>query len=389
MKSARSFLLFSLLLCFGVTNAQSPTAPASGFNLFTKQGATVRSSHAEGPAAVGGDLTIAGDWGVTFNVPGTFQVGGKTIGLVVGGKVVWQSGNQFHVNNGTYVKIGDGTGTTVWYYNDQTPPINTTNLRITPSTGGWSNSLHIGLTQSAAALGVSSTVNPVIEPGVINFTSAFNTLESNSTAMGALTDNAIVYNVDNISGGPISHTNMPNKIRLFLNPGLNVLNVNYSDIQNLQEIGFDNSTPPSATRYLVINVMNSGSVSWSGNFNAVGLSTGGSYATGNSYSHILWNFPNLTGNLTISGSAWAGTVFAPFANVYKSGNSNIEGQVIAKQFIMNSGSGGELHPWTFLPTVLPTGSAPSTSICASPTTSSFTTPRSTVLSRRSRPSRCP
>src|SRR5205085_2857410 len=46
-----------------------------------------------------------------------------------------------------------------------------------------------------------------------------------------------------------------------------------------------------------------------------------------------------------------GTVFAPWSECHKVSNSNIEGQVICKSFIQNSGSGGELHPAPFVPTV--------------------------------------
>ncbi|WP_257866509.1 collagen-binding domain-containing protein [Flavobacterium sp. J372] len=76
--------------------------------------------------------------------------------------------------------------------------------------------------------------------------------------------------------------------------------------------------------------------------------------------HLIYNSYNTTQLNIVSGNAIEGTVFAPFANVDKSGNqSNLEGQVIAKSF---THSGGEVHYAVFTPSVTgcaqPVGVAP-------------------------------
>ncbi|WP_257866513.1 choice-of-anchor A family protein [Flavobacterium sp. J372] len=100
------------------------------------------TNETEGPVACGGDLTIKGSYQVqVIHNSGTFTVGGVKIGLLVNGKVNYTSGNAVQVQSNTYVKIGNSTGSTVWYYdqNNATPPI-----RVTPTAGGYNGSPRIG-----------------------------------------------------------------------------------------------------------------------------------------------------------------------------------------------------------------------------------------------------
>lgn len=97
-----------------IVQAQSPTTPALDFNVFVKNNARLLSNQTEGPVAMGGNFSLEGNYVIAAKSGGTFKSGNVLIGLVVGDKVIYSSGNQNYVNNG-YVKAGDGTGSTVWY----------------------------------------------------------------------------------------------------------------------------------------------------------------------------------------------------------------------------------------------------------------------------------
>ena len=157
------------------SQAQSPTHPALGFNVFLENGARLVNNETEGPVALGGNLTVDGSYQVSTNNPGSFYVNGVRVTLVIGGKVLYQSGT-LQVNQNGYVKIGDCLSSTVWYTdpNGAYPPI-----RITPNSN-YNASPRITLQASANTLGVSASVKPVCQANVIDFTTAFTILRANA-----------------------------------------------------------------------------------------------------------------------------------------------------------------------------------------------------------------
>lgn len=324
--------------------AQSPTEAAKGFNIFTESGLTLVTNETEGPIACGGDLTIKGSYQAAIHSAGTFMVNNVKIGLLVNGKVNYVSGNSLQVQSNSYVKIGNGTGSTVWYYdqNNATPPI-----RITPTSGGYNGSPRIELQNNTPYFGVGVNNNPVFQGGLLDFSAAFQTLRTKSSAISQCTANA---QITNSNGQTIPHTNLPGQIKINLADGINYLNITGADLNAATNIIFNNQ--PSASKVLVINVDASGTFNWNvWNQGGIGFQN---------CPYILYNFYNTTQLNITSGNAIEGTVFAPFANVDKSGNqSNLEGQVIAKSFIH---SGGEVHYAIFSPTVTgcaqPVGVAP-------------------------------
>lgn len=338
-----TFLLFG-----GALLAQSPTQPALGFNVFLENGAYLSTNETDGPVAMGGDLTLAGNYQVSTNNAGNFFVGGVKVSLVIGGKIIYQSGNSLQVNQNGYVKIGDGSGSHVWYKdpNNATPPIQIT------AGANYNSSPRIQLQANAPSLGVSSLNNPVLQGGLINFGTAFTALRLNSTAIAACTNNAYLTNAN---GQTISNVGLPNQVKINLNNGINYLNVSGSDLNNVQVFTYVNQ--PSASKILVVNVNAPGSFTWNvWNQAGIGLTQ---------CPYIIYNFYNTT-HLNIAGSSTIeGTVLAPFADVKKTVNqSNIEGQVIAMSLMH---SGGEMHHAPFTPTV--TGCIP--------TVASFTTNNNT------------
>ncbi len=331
--------LFSIILIQNIT-AQSPTSPAQGFNLFVNSGASFYSSDAEGPIALGGDLTIGGNYSVSAHNNFVYQLNKTNIGLLVGGKVNYNAGNNFQVLNNGYVIIGNQNGSKVWYtdQNNAASPI-----RITPNTN-YNGSPLISLSTSASALGVSATVNPVFQASPINFSSAFSTMQTTSSSFSTAKDNAVIYNSPNQNAVAISHSNITANSQIYITAlatGTTFLNIAGSDLNNIQGITF-NGQKPDATHLLVVNINAPGTFTWN-SFNTGGIS-------GTNASYILYNFYNTT-SLAISGNnAIEGTIFAPFANITKaSNNSNIEGQVIAQSYIQTAG--GELHSYNFTSTV--------------------------------------
>jgi choice-of-anchor A domain-containing protein len=185
-------LLFKILFvvcifCSLKVQSQSPTAPAQGFNVFVQNGATFYTSETEGPVAMGGDLTIAGSYGVASHNNFSYVNSGLNIGLLVGGKVNYNGGNSLQVLNNGYVKIGNQNGSKAWYLdnNNSGSPI-----RITPGSD-YNGSPNILLSAHASDLGnVCATNNPVFQSSPIDFAAAFTTLKSNSTGIANLAANA-------------------------------------------------------------------------------------------------------------------------------------------------------------------------------------------------------
>lgn len=322
--------IFCLLLAVAALRAfaQNPTAPALGFNVFVENYMRVYNGETEGPAAMGGNLKIDGNFQFAVVNPGTFQVGGVTVPLVINGLVEYISGNTVYVNQNGYVKIGNCTGSVVWY----TDPNNAYSpIRITPNTN-YNSTPRIQLQANALMLNVSASNNPVCQGGLIDFTAAFNTMKNTALSMSLCPNNA---QLTNPNGVPISNTNLPPQVKITLQPGVNYLNINGTDLNNVSVFTYVN--PPDANHVLIINVNAPGTFHWNV-WNQAGI--------GNSSApYVLYNFYNTT-HLHVNGSAgiW-GTLFAPFAYVDKYFNSNnIVGQVIAKEFCTFS---GEVHYYPF------------------------------------------
>lgn len=346
-----NFLNLGLFLFTGATLfAQSPTAPAKNFNIFTLGNATLTTNETEGPIAIGGDLTIAGNYQVAIHNPGTFLVNNVKIGLLVNGKVNYQSGNALQVNSNGYVKIGNPAGSTVWYAdpNNATPPI-----RVTPSSN-YDSSPRIMLQTNAPNLGVSVNNNPVFQSNLLDFASAFTTMKASSLSISQCPSNV---QLTNPNGQSIPTTNLPNQVKINLQNGINYWNISATDLNAVQILTFNNK--PTASKVLVINVNAPGTFNWNvWNQSAIGFQD---------CPYIIYNFYNTTQLNITNGSAVEGTIFAPFANVVKgAGNqSNIQGQVIAQNF---SHSGGEVHYAIFTPSLTgcatPSGVPPTASFSA-------------------------
>ena len=346
----KNFLSLVMMTFAGaISFAQSPTVPAKNFNVFTLGNTTLTTNESEGPIAIGGDLTITGSYQVAIHSAGTFLVGNKPIGLLVNGKVNYQSGNSVQVLSNAYVKIGNANGSTVWYadQNNATPPI-----RITPNSN-YNSSPRIELNSNAPSLGVSVNNNPVFQSNLLDFNAAFQTMKASSLSISQCTQN---IQLTNPNGQSITNATLTNQVKINLQNGINYWNITGAQLNSVDEISFNN-VKPSASKVLIINVDASGTFNWDvWNQGGIGFQD---------CPYIMYNFYNTTTLNITNGASIEGTIFAPFADIFKgSGNqSNIEGQVIANSF---SHSGGEVHYAIFSPSV--TGCATPPVVGVPPTT---------------------
>lgn len=322
------------------------TGPALDFNIFIDEDLKLITNETEGPVAVCRDLWVAGSYQISTHSVGSFNVGNVPISAVVGNKVKYKSGNELKINQNGYIKIGNCSGSNVWYtdQNGASSPV-----RITPN--NWYNaSPRIQLQANANQLGVSANNNPVCQSNVLDFAQAFLDLRQNSINLSKLANNA---QLTNANGNSISNNNLPNQVKINLQTGINVLNVNGTDLNNVSVFTYNQK--PDSSRYLVINVDAAGTFDWDV-WNQAGIGF-------NESKYIMYNFYN-SSTLNIKGSSSIlGTIMAPSTHIKKSVNQgNIEGQVIGKSF---NHSGGEVHYAIFEPKLEGCGTMPY------PTTSMF------------------
>lgn len=342
----RSILFYAFFwLTIVQATAQNPLSPAGSFNIFLQGNATLESNESEGAVAIGGNLTVRG-YQVAFknintNGATAFQVGSVTIGLVVGGGVKLVQ-NNLKVLNGTYLKIGNCTASgdatidplRIWYKDDNNA-IN--NIRITKqgTTYGNPTPAFIDVNSTINTLGVDTVANPVCQANVINFASAFTQLKTNSTNLTACLSNTETW-ADGAKVTDITGKNLLLRDAAGAS-GPHIWNITGAQLNAINNLTLDFT--PSATRPLIVNVTTGASFTW----NVVNQNVNGTM------NYIIWNFPNVTGNLVIGGSATVeGSILAPNASIDKAtggNNSNIEGQLIAQTFTMTS---GEMHTFPFL-----------------------------------------
>ena len=333
-------IFFFALIVSVITTAQGPTSPALGFNVFVNGSASFFTGETEGPIAVGGDFNILGSYYVSSSNNFVYKLNGINIGLLVAGKVNYSSGNSLQVLNNGYVLIGNQNGAKAWYLdpNNAASPI-----RITPN-NDYNSTPNISLSTTSQALGVSSNQTPVFQTSPINFSSAFYTMESTSTSLSYATDNALIYSSSTQGANPIAHNGIDNNSQIYfktLNLGTTFLNISGGDLNNITSLTFSGQVP-DVNHLVVMNVNATGTFTWNA-FTCGGIS-------GANSAYILYNFYNTT-ILNISGhGAVQGTIFAPYANINKSGNnSNLEGQIIGQSYFQTAG--GEIHTYNFTSTV--------------------------------------
>jgi choice-of-anchor A domain-containing protein len=232
------------------------------------------------------------------------------------------------IDSDYYAKIGDSNGSVAWYFDEFNAP---TPVRITPN-ATFNSSSRIQLNSSSIDYAVSAGNNPVYENNLIDFPSAFQSLRTNATNLAIHPNTAVLEDVTGVS---ISNTSLANHTEIFLNNGINYLNISGENLNTARIFKAQRSA--NSDRILIINIDAPGVFNWD-----VWEQQG--FAPADS-PYVLYNFFNTT-TLTLSGNQnMYGTIFAPFSDLDKSINkADIYGQVIAKSLIHD---GGIIHCYKF------------------------------------------
>jgi len=358
-------------LVFNHTQAQSPTSAALRFNIFVKGDATLITNEAEGPIAVGGNVTT-GQYGIKFNPQyGAYFVKNASIGLAVRGGVKFNGGS-LKVDNDNYVKIGNCTpgssaanNLKVWL-KDENNAANIIKITATgDSYGSTQNNITLNGRPTTWTPNVSETVNPVCEQvfgtetGQIDIDGAFVSMTKRSTQLAALTDNLPIHdgNGNPIPGAAMGPYLTPSVIgqnpKIIVDPSkLNVLTVSAAVWNSIGNVVFEKMpagpslSQTSSTFGVVINVIGVPDFQ-SKNGNKIKFPNFGGLNDSQS-SYIIYNFPDATQSITLGGNVLFGTIFAPQADLVKENSGNISGQIIAKSFVHRS---DEVHYWPFITSI--------------------------------------
>ncbi len=302
------------------TSFGNPVAGNQGFLVFVNGNATVSSNENEGTMALGGNLTIGGNYNVANHPPThPFTASGDTtpVGLLIGGNINWAgSSGQLKALSSTYVKLGNAAGTSVL----GTSP---TQLVPTGAGAGSTPSLSLSTTQSAASIEQS---------GLVDFNTAFTAYDQRSTAMASCSNNVTMTNAN----GNTLTSPLPAGSQVYLSlssTGTNVWTVSAADLANVSVLTLRSA--PSASAPLLINVVGTaGTFTWS--------PPSGPNTTQAPY--VLWNFPDATTVNLAGANTVEGTIYAPRAFVNHTGAGNTEGNLIANSYAQTS---AEVHDFPF------------------------------------------
>ena len=346
----------------------NPIASESlGFLTIVENDAVLTSNESEGALAIGGDLTIGGNYQAGFIQPsnyiytnGSYTDPGPT-SLLVDGSVDFagSASSTLSVNMGT-AHIGDLSNGTVADDGNNTSIV---------ATGGTSGTLPRILVQG---LPDNDAYNANVEtPGLFDtlFPSTFSTFRTYSDDIGALTAATCTGVTDvelrdqNNQGpwpgsGAASITIQPNTV--------NVLTIDIATLNALTSVNGSGSI--STTAPLVINITDAGDVTFS-------PPNWGFIQGANNAPYVMYNFPNASSiTLPSNGLTVWGTIFAPNSLLTDNSSGNIEGNVIVSSLVHGSsgGNGGELHK-AFFDASIPCLSDTVTTTTTVPATTTTTT----------------
>ena len=334
-------VFLSLFLpCIGRGQSFNPVTPALSFNVFTNHAVTFVSGHTAGPIATAGSLILAGQHDVCNNSAGVYPNGlgnAGNYGLVVNGRIYYNSGQSSKILSSAFLRLGNTTGTTLLDHDNNNASLN---LRAIPSTGSYLSSTNY-VTQSSYQAASSATGS-----NGINFVTAFSKLIGNSNIINNYNysqSNSSTFNFATIPGG----TGGTKTINI-ASGKVNYINITGSQLTAMSpassNASYQFSQTLSSSTIVIFNVQDTGNYTWyPPNLASVNGSDG---------SFILWNFAALR-KLDIAGSnSTYGTIFAPNTNVIKSQGNNAEGQIISDSASL---AYGEVHYQVFAGT-LPNGS---------------------------------
>ena len=340
----------------------NPVAGNYGFTVFVHADAAMHSNENEGTMALGGNLSLTGNYRVVnhpptapFVVPGDAQ----PTGLLIGGAIDWAGSaptGYLQVLSSAYVKLGSAAGTDI--INTGSP------TQLVPTGAGAGSAKQLILT-------TQQPTNSVVASGLIDFDAAFAAYKQRSDAMAACPDTIALTDAN---GNPLTAPYPPQVYLTLSTTHTNVWTINAADFSGIQNITLRNL--PTASSPLVVNVVN----------------TGGAYAwnpatlagfSGAAAPFVLWNFPDATTVTMTGANSIDGTVYTPSANDVNLDSGNIQGNVIAAAFTHGGGdigvAAGEVHDFQFAGNVDCEAPSPSPSASASESPSEEESPSPSAM----------
>ncbi|MEU1471560.1 choice-of-anchor A family protein [Streptomyces sp. NPDC005761] len=322
----------------------NPLAGDNGFGVLVQDDATLGSTETEGSVAIGGDLTYGPGYNVALHTPGTFTAPGddRPTALLVEGRADHANSSPqgvLKVLSDGYVKIGDGTGSSVLDKDVNNADVST---QVVAAGAAHNSTPRIETTVRQPVGSVTDTT------GLPDLDALFSTYRDRSDAIDTCDTNVVLRDA---AGAPLpDQTGFPagTSAHVTLTEGeTNVLRLTGEQLNNLSEITFD--TPPTARTPFVVDVDTTG--------------TNGTYvwhmpnlagASGEQAPYMLWNFPDATDITMADGDSLEGTAFAPRAHLTDIAPSNIEGTIVVKELTAGplSADGtavgaGEIHQFPF------------------------------------------
>jgi choice-of-anchor A domain-containing protein len=267
----------------------NPVAGNNGFLVVIQNNATLNDNETESSVALGGNLTMNGNYRVALNSAGGFTAPGdnRPTGLLIGGMINFAgSTGKVTVNQSAYVHVGN--------FSNGQQVVNGVTYLI-PTGGSTASNPQIQL-QTIQTTGAQAA-------NLFDFTTAFTNYRDRSTSLGLCP--ATVTLRDQNGQGPWPGVG-PATIQLVANQQ-NVLNLTAAQLALLTNINV-NGGQPNATTPLLINV----DTSAVGNVFAW---TPGPFFNGGTARYIFWNFPTATSINIVGSNTIEGTVFAPRATI--------------------------------------------------------------------------
>ncbi|MFG3172480.1 collagen-binding domain-containing protein [Streptomyces sp. NPDC048200] len=322
----------------------NPVAGNNGFGVVTEGDATLGSTEAEGPVAVGGDLHFGDNYNVALHTPGTFTAPGDSqpTPLLVGGAVDHAGSSASGVlrvlQNG-YVKVGDMTESDALTQDANGASVNT---HVVAKGAAYDSTPRVELTTQQPAASVAQS-------GLMNFASLFSTYRDRSDTLAGCATNVTLLDGN---GTPLpDQGSIPpgSNIKISLTEGrTNVLRLTGAQLNNIGILTFLNA--PTADTPLLITVDTTGS---GGTFTWHTPTMAG--VSGEQAPYILWNFADATDITIADGDTVEGTIYAPRATLTDLDPSNIEGDIIAHELVAGPLAGspggpanaGEIHYFPF------------------------------------------
>ncbi|WP_308798349.1 choice-of-anchor A family protein [Agromyces silvae] len=353
----------------------------SGFLVFVEGDVQLNADEAEGTIALGGDLAFTSAYNIAAGAvpPATITVAPDTspVYLYVGGGVTWpdDDGLILRVLNNGFAKIADTT----------------TYAAATVDQNGATVAWHVFEpdatyeSQPRIEGTITQTPESIAEPvptELLDIAGAFGLYRDTTAQLSLCTPTIDLTDTTGAAITPPYPAGGSGALRLV--PGqTNVFEIAADDLARLGEISFPDGGPSPDTP-LLVNV--TGETFLGTTPNLAGVSNANA-------PFILWNFPDATAVTVTGGDSIEGTLYAPNAVLNWQVTQNIEGNVIAAEFIHGMPASGpvgtprEVHGYPFdaelscierpgpaptTTTATPTTSAPPTTV--PPTTAPPTTP---------------